>query len=648
MKKNVYLFELSDIFANQVYLPYSSGVVWSYCKNKELIRDNYVLKDWFYFREEVDEICNKIDSPDVLGFSCFMWNWNLNCQIAKKVKESHPDCLIVFGGQHQPLSDRSEGFFQLHPYVDVIVHHEGEESFYEILVERLSDKPNFSNIAGITLNEGGKEFKSRPRPRIKDVQNCPSPYLDGSFDRLISENTTGLLYSAIVESSRGCPFSCAFCEIGEKYYSKVRYAHERTKQEIDWIAANKIEYVTDANSNYGLSCEADYDLACYVRDIKSQYQYPDAYRVTWVKGKADRVLNIAKIFEECGAQKGMTIALQSMNPSVLRAIKRRNIDGGKLQEFIELYESENIGSYVELIWGLPEETLDSFVNGVGQIMKYGYHNYLDIHLMMLLPNAPIGSDEYLETYGIKTSTTQPRFSHRHITEELNVDTVEFVTETNKLTVEEWVEGHQFRWAVIFGHYLGPLQFVARGLNKIYGIPLQDFYLQLLQFSKKNEKTFIGIEYNSIKENLSKILQNKRHWGYVLDDTGDINWAVEEATCIRLAQGSNKDRFYSEIMQFILKEYPRAELGVLEDIFKYQKCRVSDPNTTYPLTVAFDHNIHGVIEGDQVLSRVNNAVVFEAKNYNGNLFDWAKEVLWYGRRIGKYKTSARLGQEGKKS
>ena len=99
----------------------------------------------------------------------------------------------------------------------------------------------------------------------------------------------------------------------------------------------------------------------------------------------------------------MTIALQSMNPKVLEAIKRKNIDGGKLKEFIQMYEKENISSYVELIWGLPEETLESFINGVTSIIEEGYHNYLDIHLMMLLPNAPISEIGYKERYGLKNS-----------------------------------------------------------------------------------------------------------------------------------------------------------------------------------------------------------------------------------------------------
>ena len=74
--KNIYLFELSDVFADQVYLPYSSGVIWSYVKNIKEIKKNYILRDWFYAREEAEDIIAKIKDPDILLFSCFMWNWN--------------------------------------------------------------------------------------------------------------------------------------------------------------------------------------------------------------------------------------------------------------------------------------------------------------------------------------------------------------------------------------------------------------------------------------------------------------------------------------------------------------------------------------------------------------------------------------------
>ena len=72
---------------------------------------------------------------------------------------------------------------------------------------------------------------------------------------------------------------------------------------------------------------------------------------------------------------------------------------------------------------MPEETLDSFVDGVTYIMEQGYHNYLDIHLMMLLPNAPISEPGYKEKYGIKTTQVQPRFTHRSDPEKLVNDLV---------------------------------------------------------------------------------------------------------------------------------------------------------------------------------------------------------------------------------
>jgi putative methyltransferase len=631
--KNIYLFELSDVFANQVYLPYSSGVVWSYIKNNPIIKKNYQLKDWFFARDNASNIINKIENPSVLLFSCFMWNWNLNCEIAKVIKEKYPNCLIIYGGQHQPLSDRNKGFFKKYPYIDILIHGEGEEIVEKILLK--SD--NLKEIIGITLNLNNKEFITPSRKRLDEIKDCPSPFLDGSFDWIIKKNKEDKNYSfhATVESARGCPFSCAFCEIGEQYYQKIKTSYEKTKREIDWLAKNKIEYITDANSNFGIMFGPDYDLAKYVVEVKKKYGYPKAFRVTWAKGQADKVLQIAKLFEKAGIQKGMTIALQSMNKKVLTAIQRKNVDGGKLREFIQTYEKENISSYVELIWGLPEETLESFINGVTYIMEEGYHNYLDIHLMMLLPNAPISEPGYKERYGLKTMKAQPRFSHRSNPEQLVDDTVEFVTEANSFTKEDWIEGHQFRWLIIFGHYLGSLQFIARGLKKIYGIGYKEFYTKLLTEIQENSKTYLGKEYLNIKNNLDEILKNKRHWGDVIREAGDINWEVDEASSIRLTR--SKDIFYKELKDYLIQEYAFVDMNVLDTLFKYQLCRLHNPFKKYPFSKKFKYNIHHVIELDEKLEKKNNKLLFNGKNFNSNLYEWAKETLWFGRRIARYKT-----------
>jgi len=628
--KNIYLFELSDVFADQVYLPYSSGVIWSYVKNIKEIKENYILKDWFFAREEAEDIIAKIKNPDLLLFSCFMWNWNLNCQIAQTIKEKYPNCKIIYGGQHQPLADRAKGFFQEHPYVDILIHTEGEETIKEILLNK-----DLKEVKGITYNIDNKEIRNPPRGRVEGIHDNPSPFLDGSYDWIIEKNKREKNYNfhATVESARGCPFSCAFCEIGDKYYQKIKTSYEKTKREIDWIAKNKIEYVTDANSNFGILFDTDYDLAEYVVKVKEKTGYPQAFRVTWAKGQADKVLKIAKLFEKYNIQKGMTIALQSFNPDVLKAIKRKNVHSGKLKEFIDMYEKEGIGSYVELIWGLPEETLDSFIDGVTYIMEEGYHTYLDIHLMMLLPNAPINEPGYKDKFGIESINAQPRFSHRSNPEKLVNDLVSFVIATRKCSHEDWIKGHQFRWLVIFGHYLGPLQFISRGMKKIYNINFKDFYTDLLSFSEKNPQTYIGKEYLIIKNNLIKILKNERHWGDVIPNVGDINWEVDEASCIRLVE--NKDIFYNEISKYLENKYNIDE-HVLRDIINYQKARLHHPFKKYPIYRYFNFNIHDVIENNKSIKEIKNVQTFDGKNYN-NLYEWAKNTLWFGRRIARYKT-----------
>ena len=249
------------------------------------------------------------------------------------------------------------------------------------------------------------------------------------------------------------------------------------------------------------------------------------------------------------------------------------MDGGKLKEFIEMYEGNQISSYVELIWGLPEETLESFIEGVCEIMELDYHNYLDIHLMAALINTPFSRPEYIEKYGLEVSPTQPRFHHRHIRDKLSEDTTQFVTKSNSFTTEEWKEGHQFRWLTIFGHYLGPTQYISRFLRKYSDISYKDFYTSLLEYIKTHPDTFLGQEYDTIFNNLNKILDNERHWGIVIPEISNINWSVDEATAIKVAM--NYDIYEFEMSQFLLN-YLKLDIDsdLFNDVMNYQRDRMN--------------------------------------------------------------------------
>ena len=258
---------------------------------------------------------------------------------------------MVIGGWQPPMADRSSKFFKERPYFDIIVHGEGEVTFREILTENLKVNPDWSSIKGcsmpvrllnkkeeveiVEIEEGLKvsgskilknpseddTFVTQPRERIGDLKCMPSPYLNGLFDKLIQ----GCDYSleATIESTRGCPFGCTFCEIGTKYYQKIKtQGNGKIYREIDWLAKNKILFVWNADSNFGILPE-HLDIAKYLIKTKKETGYPDKNRHDWSKVHGSRVLEIAKLLYDAKMDPGITIALQSLNQKTLENSKKK-------------------------------------------------------------------------------------------------------------------------------------------------------------------------------------------------------------------------------------------------------------------------------------------------------------------------------------
>jgi radical SAM superfamily enzyme YgiQ (UPF0313 family) len=661
-KKNIYLFEINDILSNQAKLPYSTGLIWSYCKTLPKIEENFKLDKMFWWRRETEEVLSKISSPSVVGFSCFVWNWNNNVELAKKIKEKYPECIIVFGGWQAPMSDRSQGFFKDHPYVDIIVHGEGELAFSDILLELLKSTPNWSNIKGCSIpyrmvgddkaetnvvQHGlkiiGKEinenpdplntFVTEPRPRISELASMPSPYLDGLFDELISDPECVYDLEATIETTRGCPYACTFCEIGTKYYQKIKFhALDKIYAEIDWLSDNKVVFVYNADSNFGM-LKDHLPIAKYLVKKKKETGYPQKHRCDWSKNQADKVVELAKVFYEAEMDKGITIALQSMNPNTLKAVKRKNVDGGKLKEFIKLYEGANLPSYIELILGLPEETKDSFISGICQVMELGQHNYIGIYPLTALPNTPFGDPKYLDQYGLKIVDTYPAFSHVDVGDDNDFEREHMVVSSNTMTLQDYKDCTLYRWMFMFAHYLGTTQFISRFVNKYLDVSFEYFYLELMKYME-SEEGFLHSQLENTKEALDGVLEARLPWGRVLPVVREnYAWDFEEATVIEIMK--NKKEFYDDIRKFLAIHFNLPK-KVVEEIIKYQNAAMLDPQETYPVAENIEFNIHEVIHNDEKLQKKSTSLSFDNKNYNGDFYEYGKETLWWGRRVAAYK------------
>ena len=660
--KNVYLFEINDILANQAKLPYSVGLIWSHCSTVEAVNNGYNLADIIWWRQPTEDILKNMKNPSVVGFSCFVWNWNNNVEIARKIKARWPNCLIVFGGWQVPMSDRVQGFFQKYPFVDIAVHGEGEITFAEILEENLKNSPVWENIKGCSVPyrmitnkqsknriiENGLKVKEEfenlnyhpqdtyttlPRPRIPDLASMPSPYLDGLFDKLVRDCEHNL--EATFETTRGCPYSCTYCEIGTKYYQKIK-THKLNKiyAEIDWMAENKVVFVYNADSNFGM-LKDHLAITKYLVHNKKTKGYPQKHRCDWSKNQADKVIELAKIFYEAEMDKGITIALQSMNPQVLKAVKRKNVDGGKLKEFIAMYEGSGLPSYVELILGLPEETRQSFIDGICEVIELGQHNYIGIYPLTALPNTPFGNPEYIEKYNLEIVETFPAFSHVDISEINDFEREHMVVSSRTMSKEEYKDCTVFRWMFMFGHYLGTVQFVSRFLNNAYDIRFRDFYMNLMIYmQEKNGHGFLGEQYAKTEQALSDVLIAKSPWGRVVPEIREnFAWDFEEATVLEVM--NNKDIFYSEIKEFVISNYDIPE-DVLDQLLRYQRSAILNPDLSYPRNEKFHYNIHDVIHNNAALKQQVQILRFDGKNYNGDFYEYGKETLWWGRRVAAYK------------
>ncbi|MGN6696027.1 MAG: B12-binding domain-containing radical SAM protein, partial [Aquihabitans sp.] len=223
--------------------------------------------------------------PAVFLFSNYVWSSSGNLAISAKVKELSAHSLVVHGGPNTPKfpGDR-EQYFADHPSVDVIVHGEGEVTLAEVLDAlggRLDgDLRALGDVPGITFRPlpGAEPVTTAERDRIADLDQIPSPFLLGIFDAWKHAATM-----VTMESNRGCPYGCTFCDWGSATASRIRkFDLDRVYAELDWIAAAEVPIVMIADANFGIF-ERDVAIVERIADLKARTGFPDRLLTNYAK-----------------------------------------------------------------------------------------------------------------------------------------------------------------------------------------------------------------------------------------------------------------------------------------------------------------------------------------------------------------------------
>lgn len=627
------LVQINNSFSGQNYLPYSAALLEAYTKGhtKDIARYHFLPP--IYKREPIKVAVEKLSECDIAGFSTYVWNGQISLEIARRLKADRPNTVIIFGGPHVP--DQPEEFLRENPFIDIVVHNEGEKTFFNLL--EMCPSREWSTLAGVSFIRDG-EFVHQPNSeRFRDLDEVPSPYLTGIFDNLMKSNPTEH-WIGLWETNRGCPFQCTFCDWGSNTAAKVtKFGNNRVLKEIDWFSDHKIEYVFCCDANFGIQ-KRDVEIAEYAANKKRKTGYPTALSVQNTKNATERAYITQKILSDAGLNKGVALSMQTMDSETLQAIKRDNIS---LETYLTLqrrFARDKVETYSDLILGLPGESYDSFVNGVCRLIELGQHNRIQFNNLSILPNAEMGNAEYQKRWGMKTVKSQIINIHgERVSIEDDVPEVQqLVIATSAMPLNDWQKTRAFCWFSALLHFDKLFQIPLILIRHLAGRSYRDMLESFMMVDASRYPLLASIRDFFLDE-ARRIQFGGSEYVYSPDYLG-IYWPADEYIFIKLVADKQLSRFYHEAGNLI------QSLGYVELIDQavlLNRALIKQPFVQTDISLSLSADIMAFYNE----AREGGAPSLDIRSITVNidrttekwddLQSWCREVVWWGNKKGAY-------------
>jgi putative methyltransferase len=467
-------------------MPYIGAALQAFAETNELVKTHYDFERMWDGRPSTVDVLERLNRPFMFAFSCYVFNFEWTMRIAKAVKEAHPSCVIVAGGPHIP--NVPGDFFKKHPYLDVLVHGEGEIPFQDLLLEYLAEAPDLNHVRSISYNKGGESVTTPRGENLPKVLDVPSPWTLGYLDANIEEyRRIGQPVDVLWETNRGCPYSCSFCYWGTLETNKLRtVTMERLKAEVDYFAEQRVDVVWNCDANFGILTR-DKEIAQMLADAKRGTGFPRSVFAHHGKKTNDTIYDIIKIHQAVDQlYGGVWMARQSMNEEVLKAIKRPFAKDGSeaARAWKARFAVDKTPVKADLILGLPRETKSSWLVGIGELLRDGFHEDVHIHYLSLLPNTPLA--DQIEEHGLHIVYKPFRLLVQHS------EASEIVVGTRTMPVAEWVECGALSQLILGLHVRGnSTRYLAILLQQERDLPYETFYEAFLAYAIERPDTFVG-------------------------------------------------------------------------------------------------------------------------------------------------------------
>lgn len=296
----------------------------------------------FSINDRVENILEGIieEKPDVVAFSCYIWNMEFVNRLAELIKLVDPNIEILYGGPE--VSYEGKEFLENHEGEYVIVG-EGEKTFREFVLYKLGEG-KLEDIKGLNYKRDGKVFENPKRPEM-DMNELVFPY---TYEEDINNK---IVY---YEASRGCPFKCKYCLSSVMH--GVRFLDvERVKKELKYFMERGLKLVKFVDRTFNCNREYTVELLKYLSEQDTETRFHFEVAADLLTEEQIEILN--------NAPKGrfqLEVGVQTTNNEVLHNINRYITYENIKEKVLKVAAGKNVMQHLDLIAGLPGEDLESF------------------------------------------------------------------------------------------------------------------------------------------------------------------------------------------------------------------------------------------------------------------------------------------------
>lgn len=533
-------------------VPAALGLIFAYAKDYadgELEAFYDFRLDWYW---DEDRLPLYTEAPAIYLHSNYLWTHEKSIASSARIKALNPDSITIHGGPDTPKYPAdAEAYMAQNPHVDIIIRGEGEASCADVL-DKLrtvigNKDPDLSvlrDVPGITYRYKDEIVRTPDRERIGDLDLVPSPYLTGLFDAFIGIPRLHVT----LETNRGCPYACTFCDWGSATSSKIRKLDlDRIFAELEWCSRAQIQSVSVADANFGVF-ERDVFVAEKVSQLKRDTGYPEAFGGSFAKNSTKYLQTIIRLMAEADIWTQGVLSLQTMDDTTLKTIKRSNIKVAKYDALANEMRAANLQLSVELMMALPGSTLDSFTEDLQQCIDRDIQ--ARINHTTLLVNSPMNDPEYMAKYEIKTGQA------------LAPGTTPYIESTSTFTKEDLEKMLIIRDMYILLDNFGVLRLTSRFVRQQTGMREMDFMLRLFEEA--------GREVN---EKLWPTLSTLVHQGRNMM-APPYSWAL----------------MIDELKSFLVERLGIADDSALAAIMRAQHALLPAFGRRYPQVVELEHDI----------------------------------------------------------